>query len=186
MNPRVIVIDGKTYNSVNEMPPDVRQKYEQAMRSMGDVASTPPTNPFAGTSLFADQDRDGVPDVFENLTSQSTTVSSMKIVVDGKEFSRLEDLPPDARARYEAAMGKMDVNRNGIPDFVEGMFTTSTQTTSLPASAAVQDLDRTMPLPTSPTITPDTTSGWMLVLVGLFLFLLCVVVAGAGWYFFLR
>jgi hypothetical protein len=30
MNPKIIVIDGKTYNSVEEMPADVRQKYEQA------------------------------------------------------------------------------------------------------------------------------------------------------------
>ena len=37
MNPKVIVIDGKTYNSVNEMPADVRQQYEQAMRSLGDA-----------------------------------------------------------------------------------------------------------------------------------------------------
>jgi hypothetical protein len=27
MNPKMIVIDGKTYNSIEDMPPDIRQKY---------------------------------------------------------------------------------------------------------------------------------------------------------------
>ena len=35
MNPKIIVIDGKTYHSVEEMPPDIRQKYEQAMQRAG-------------------------------------------------------------------------------------------------------------------------------------------------------
>jgi hypothetical protein len=171
---------------MDEMPPEVRQKYEQAMRSLGDANNNRLPEDFEGGNLFADQDRDGVPDAFENLASQSTSVSRMKIIIDGKEFNRIEDLPPDARARYEEAMGKMDANRNGIPDFVEGMFATSTPTASISSSPAAQDLDRTMPLPTVPTITPDTTNGWMLVLAGLFLFFLCVAGAGAVWYFFLR
>ena len=32
MNPKRIVIDGKVYNSVEEMPDDVRRNYEEAMR----------------------------------------------------------------------------------------------------------------------------------------------------------
>jgi hypothetical protein len=30
MNPKLIVIDGRTYHSIDEMPSDIRQKYEQA------------------------------------------------------------------------------------------------------------------------------------------------------------
>lgn len=186
MNPKVIVIDGKTYNNINEMPPDVRQKYEQAMRTLGDADNNRVPDVFEGANLFADQDRDGIPDAFENLPSQNTAVSSMKIMMDGKEFHRIEDLPPDARARYEEAMGKMDANRNGIPDFVEGMFSASTPTTQVSSGHATPEPDRTIPLPASPTITPDTSSGLMLVLTGLFIFFLCVAGAGAVWYFFLR
>jgi hypothetical protein len=51
MNPKVIVIDGKTYHSVEEMPADVREKYEQAMRSLGDA------------------NNNQIPDVFETITS---------------------------------------------------------------------------------------------------------------------
>ena len=34
MNQKVVVIDGKTYKSVDEMPPDIRAKYEEAMRGL--------------------------------------------------------------------------------------------------------------------------------------------------------
>ena len=186
MNPKMIVIDGKTYTSVDEMPPDVRQKYEQAMRSLGDADHNHIPDVFENVNLLADQDQDGIPDAFENLSAQSTAVSSMKIIIDGKEFNRVEDLPPDARARYEEAMGKMDANQNGIPDFVEGMFLASNPTTTASANTVTETPRRSTSLPTSPTITPDTSNGWMLVLAGLFIFFLCVAGVGAIWYFFLR
>lgn len=188
MNPKMIVIDGKTYNSVEEMPPDVRQKYEQAMRSLGDANRNHVPDAFEGANIFADQDKDGIPDAFENLAVQNTGVSSMKIVIDGKEFNRVEDLPPDARARYEEAMGKMDANRNGIPDFVESMFTSSNQSIGVSSSAIPEKSYRSAkaPLPAPSAITPDTSNGWMLVLAGLFILFLCVAGAGAIWYFFLR
>lgn len=185
MNPKVIVIDGKIYNSVDEMPPDVRQKYEQAMRSLGDADHNRIPDAFENANIFADQDRNGIPDAFENLSEQSTAVSNMKIIMDGKEFDRIEDLPPDARAKYEEAMGKMDANRNGIPDFIEGMFGSPNQATGV-SSVGMETPRRSAPLPTSPTITPDTSNGWMLVLAGLFIFALCAIGAGAVWYFFLR
>ena len=113
-------------------------------------------------------------------------VNSMKIIVDGKEFNGIENLPPEARARYEAAMGKLDANQNGIPDFVEGMIMTTNQTSSSSTSFATETLRSSTPLPASPTIAPDTSNGLMLALAGLFIFLLCVFAAGAVWYFFLR
>lgn len=186
MNPKVIVIDGKTYHSVEEMPPDIRQKYEQAMRSLGDANSNQIPDAFETMNIFADKDKDGVPDVLENLAAGHATVSTMKIIVDGKEFDGLENLPPEARARYEEAMGKLDANRNGIPDFVEGMISSTSQNVISVSSTAKETPRRSNPLPVSPTITPDTSNGLMLVLAGLFIFLLCAVGAGAVWYFFLR
>ena len=44
-----IKVNGKTYKSVDEMPPDVRRQYEQAMQTM-----------------MADRDRNGVPDILEH------------------------------------------------------------------------------------------------------------------------
>jgi hypothetical protein len=172
MNPKVIVIDGKTYHSMEEMPLDIRQNYEQAMRSLGDANNNRIPAAFETMSIFADKDKDGVPDVLENLTASHATVNSMKIIVDGKEFDGLENLPPAVRAKYEEAMGRLDANRNGIPDFAS----------SLPMEAP----RRSESLPVSPASTPDTSNGWMLMLAGLFLFLLCALGAGAVWYFFLR
>jgi hypothetical protein len=190
MNPKIIVIDGKTYHSAEEMPPDVRQKYEAAMRSLGDANSNHIPDAFEGMNFLADKDKNGVPDVVENLVAGQAVVNSMKISVDGEEFNSIENLPPEARARYEEAMGKLDVNRNGIPDFVEGMINTvsQNQAISMPTTTSfgVETPRRSMPVPVSPTITPDTSNGLMLALAGLFLFLLCVAAGGAVWYFFLR
>ena len=110
----------------------------------------------------------------------------MKIIVDGKEFDGLENLPAEARARYEDAMGKLDANRNGIPDFAEGMMSGANQNVMSVSQTAAEAPRRSSPLPVSPAITPDTSNGLMLVLAGLFIFLLCVAAAGAVWYFFLR
>jgi hypothetical protein len=186
MSPKVIVIDGKTYHGVEEMPPGVRQKYEQAIRSLGDANKNQIPDAFETINIFADKDKDGAPDVLENLAAGHHRVNSMKIVIDGKEFDGLENLPPEDRARYEEAMGRLDANRNGIPDFVEGMMDTGKQAAMSASSSQVEARRRSHPLPSSPTITPDTSNGWMLVLSGLFIFLLCAAGAGAVWYFFLR
>ena len=186
MNPKVIVIDGKTYHSVGEMPPDIRQKYEEVMRSLGDANNNQIPDAFETMNIFADKDKDGLPDVLKDLTPGHAVVNSMKIIVDGKEFDGLENLPPEVRARYEEAMGHLDANRNGIPDFAEGMINTTNQNLMSVSGPAMESPGRSTPLPVSPTITPDTTNGWMLMLAGLFIFFLCVAGAGAVWYFFLR
>lgn len=41
------IVNGQSYNSLDEMPPDVRHAYEQAM------------------SLLGDEDKDGIPDILE-------------------------------------------------------------------------------------------------------------------------
>ena len=186
MNPKIIVIDGKTYNSIEEMPPEVRQKYEQAMQALGDANGNRIPDAFENMNIFADQDKNGMPDVVENLVAGQAVVNSMKIVVDGKEFNSLDGLPPEVRANYEAAMSKLDANKNGIPDFVEGMLKTTEQTISSPSNFVMETPPSSAPLPVTSPATPDTSNGLMLALAGLFLFLLCMIAGGAVWYFFLR
>ena len=132
MNAKIIVIDGKTYHSDDEMPSDVRRQYEQEMHPLKDADGNRVLDAFENRNLFADQDRDG------------------------------------------------------IPDFVEGMFSSTNQSSNVRTSSAASTLPRSRPLSAAPTITPDTSNGWMLVLAGLFIVLLCVASAGAVWYFFLR
>lgn len=175
MNQKLIVIDGKTYNSVNEMPEDVRRSYEDAMRNL-------------------DNNRNGTPDLFEGAASfQDTTtnvINATKIVVNGQVFDGLDQLPPEVRAKYEQAMGNMDANKNGIPDFVEGMLGTSNQTnpvaTSFGTAAPPRPASR-KPIPVGSTIEPESSGGWILAVTGIILVGLCLVAAAAGvWYFYLR
>jgi hypothetical protein len=168
MNPKLIVINGKTYNSVDEMPEDVRNQYEQAMNSL------------------KDKNRNQIPDAFENMPSNVVVSGNMKIIVDGKEFNSLAELPPDVRTRYEQAMGKLDANQNGMPDFLEGMVNTPIQTTNVETSFGTETPPRSASLPGSQTITPDTSSGWTLTFIGLLVVLLCIALGVIGWMAFLR
>jgi hypothetical protein len=88
----------------------------------------------------------------------------------------------------------MDKNRNGIPDFVEGMMGAAIQT---PASTTAFgsahpdhsffDTSKDKPKIVQPAIEPESSGGWMIALAGMALLIMCLVAAAAGvWYFFLR
>ncbi|MEW6285548.1 MAG: hypothetical protein AB1509_04935 [Chloroflexota bacterium] len=166
MNSNIIVIDGKTYHSVDEMPAEVRARYEQAAASL----------------------RREAPQASQPAPSASILTSGMKFVVDGKEYNRIEDLPPEARAKYEQAMSMLDKNRNGTPDILEGMLGMSSPPPAQAGTAVSPSPRRASrpPTPASPAIAPDTANGWMLVLLGGFLAVLCLLLAAGIWYFFLR
>jgi hypothetical protein len=144
---------------------------------------------FGEHTLLADKNENGIPDIVENTPGEKIVANSMKILIDGREFNSLDDLPPGARANYEKAMGALDSNRNGTPDFLESMVGTQQNTTSVSTSFGTETprpVSRP-PMPIdSPTITPDTSNGWMLVLVGATLLFLCAAGAAGVWYFFLR
>src|SRR4026209_2894833 len=115
MNPRLIVIDGKTYKSVEEMPEDVRRNYESAMGQLADNDKNGIPDAFQNLVNYTDQDKDGLKGLASNI------ISSTKIIANGNEYNSLDELPPDVRAKYEQAMGALASNRNGVPDFFEGM-----------------------------------------------------------------
>jgi hypothetical protein len=183
MKQSFIVIDGKTYKSVDEMPADIRAKYEEAMRSL-------------------DQNRNNTPDLFENPAPSPSSLPNMmsaaQILVNGQAYNGLDQLPPEIRAQYEQAMGAMDANRNGIPDFVENMLNLPAQMTSNSAMS----VGTSTPQPAQPfgnasasrppqiatsTIEPESSGGWLLALTSIGLIVMCLVAAAAGvWYFFLR
>ena len=188
MNPKIIVIDGKMYNSVNEMPEEVRRKYEQAISMLKDEDRNRIPDAFENNNILGDTNRNSVPDAFENITGAQTFLSGMKVVVDGKEINSVDDLPPDARARYDKAMAGLDANRNGVPDFMEGMIGTPQQTTSVSTSFGTEPARHASrkPMPVSPNIAPDTSNGWMLALLGAVLMFVCAAAAVGIWYFFIR
>lgn len=87
-----ITVNGKEYRGVDDMPPDVRRQYERAM------------------SVLADKDGNGVPDILEAGASfasrtfdddgnalLTTEVTKSDVVVNGRHYARLEDVPADLR-----------------------------------------------------------------------------------------
>lgn len=99
-----IIFNGKEYASVEAMPEGVRRLYEAAMQQL------------------ADKDRDGVPDVLERggIANKFFTIQHTSITVDGKTYGSVEEMPADVRRVYEEAMEKLDANRDGIPDPLQG------------------------------------------------------------------
>lgn len=186
MKSNLIVIDGKTYNSVDEMPPDVRANYEQAMKSLKEKGRNGFPNQFENiNNILKDQDVNGIPDIFEGDTSTQISTRSTRIIVNGKEYNSVDELPPDTRERYEQTMGAMDKNRNGIPDFAEDMLE---KVRPAPSQRTQTTTSAQSPMPTnSPSaITPDTPSGWKLALAGVILLFICAVGAMGIWFILLR
>lgn len=84
-----IRFNGQDYHSVEEMPPPVRQAYEQAMAKAQQTGAV------------------------------KIEKTSTKLVVNGQEYGSTDDLPPALRHLYDQAMGALDANKDGIPDVLE-------------------------------------------------------------------
>ena len=95
-----ITINGQSFGSVEEMPAEVRRQYESAM------------------GLLADKDGNGIPDVLEGkevvaITESGdsmksnivTNVTTTRLVVNGQEYARWEDVPAAIREAIENARG---------------------------------------------------------------------------------
>jgi hypothetical protein len=86
----IISFNGKSYNSLEEMPADQRAAYEQVM------------------SFMKDENNNGIPDLFEGDAIQKMiSMASTRVIVNGQETQSLDSLPPEARAKFEKAMVKL-------------------------------------------------------------------------------
>jgi len=165
-----IVFDGKTYNSVDEMPLDVREAYRQVI------------------GIFADKNQNGLPDIFEgtgDVSTQNINIqgNSTAIIYDGKKYDSVDQLPPEARQKYEQAMGRLDADKDGIPDFVESMIGESSASIKTLRQAQRNDSNLTpsqqafsqspaIPANSSSTIEPENNSlRWLIIGVGLIIVL---------------
>lgn len=155
-----ILFNGITYRSVNDMPPEVRQTYESLME------------------IMADKNQNGVPDLFEGqLGRQVQRTQTTNIVYNGQSYNNLNELPPEARAKYEAFMGKWDQDHNGLPDFAEKLMGgTSSMPANPPASQPLAEpaFPQSVAIPTSPTIEPEHTGLRFGILALALLFMLCL------------
>ena len=87
-----ITINGREYESVEEMPPDVLAIHEQSM------------------SMLADRDGNGIPDIMERGNVKITggedfkmiSAVNRKITVNGKTYKRFEDMPAEIQEKFRA------------------------------------------------------------------------------------
>lgn len=87
-----IVFNGKEYDSVDAMPPDVRKEYEVALETL---------RKSGGEEILSVLQRDmGV-----SGTHFKATVT--EIVVNGKRYDSVDAMPPDVRRTYEQAMARL-------------------------------------------------------------------------------
>ena len=175
-----IIFNGKTYNSLEEMPPGVRQAYEAIMNVLGD------------------KNKNGVPDLLENLPDGAlrqtfnVQVNRPTIIHDGQVYHSVDELPADLRAKYEEKMNALDADHNGIPDILEGRMGNSASASPDPAptpSLAPSEPDfpvsAAIPISATPVIEPEDNSSslrWIILGAGL-LFIVCLGVL-AAWLIF--
>jgi hypothetical protein len=73
-----IVFNGREYDAVDQMPPEIRGQYTQVVSALGD------------------SDGNGIPDVLERGGSSSVPVKE-SIVFNGREYKNRDELPVEVR-----------------------------------------------------------------------------------------
>jgi hypothetical protein len=90
-----INFNGRTYNSLEEMPLNERKAYEQLQK------------------IFVDVNGNGIPDFLEGDVAQKViSAFTNTINYEGKVYNSLDELPADARQKVQAAFAKL--NQMGI------------------------------------------------------------------------
>lgn len=85
-----IIFNGKTYNSLEEMPQNERQAYEQMM------------------NIFVDANGNGIPDFLEgDMVKNVLSAVTSNIHFNGQVYEGMNELPPDVREKIQGAFEKM-------------------------------------------------------------------------------
>jgi hypothetical protein len=94
-----IVINGVNYQSFDEVPPDVRERFQEML------------------SKFADEDLNGIPDIFEDDELNTFVFSSdSQIIINDNEYTSVEQLPLFVRQAFAKVMQLADQDGDGLPD----------------------------------------------------------------------
>jgi len=109
-----IVFNGQEYDSVDAMPPAVRRQYEDVMR------------------LVRGEDGGKVESLVEpgslSKVVKVTTKVRTRIVVNGKEYHSVDEMPAQVRAAYDRALAQA----GGDPSSADGPAALSRQTPTFP------------------------------------------------------
>ncbi len=81
-----IIFNGKSYNSLEEMPENERKAYEQMM------------------DIFADKNGNGIPDFMEgDMVQKVLAANSTSLNISGVTYHNLDELPPELRQSVDKA-----------------------------------------------------------------------------------
>jgi hypothetical protein len=165
-----ISFNGKTYNSLEEMPADIRGTYEQLM------------------AFMKDENHNGTPDMFEGDVVQKMIgmATNARVVVNGQEAQGLEALSPEAREKFDGVMQKL--GQLGVLQGTPGVQETPFQ--SAPKISAREPAFTKSPSliqSGQSAITEDTGPRFGVILLAILgVFILCTVVVAAGYFFLAR
>ncbi len=162
-----IKFNGKTYNSLAEMPATERQAYEQLM------------------DVFQDKNQDGIPDIFQgdvvsNIVKAAATTS---FVVDGKRVGGLNQMTQEQRIKLEKSMAllkKMGI-MSEIPNLDGGIHAPHPE--AMPVWDDDTELRASKPLPRQNSAIQEDRSGSRFLIIAIAL--LSLLACGAGAFFFL-
>lgn len=166
-----IMFNGKTYNSVDEMPTNEREAF-------GHISQ-----------VFVDKNGNGIPDFLEGDAAKNVmTAFSSSISMDGKVYNNINELPPEIRAKVQGAFDKlsqMGIAGAGAPVVVSAMQMSSgpMQMESSPMALSTPPA----PLTNSSAIRDDKGPGTMFWIGIAALAAVCLAVAVAlGTYLYLK
>jgi hypothetical protein len=155
----MIIFNGKSYNSVDEMPANERQAFEQL------------------SGLFVDRNGNGIPDFLEGDMAQNVmTAFTSNVNYNGQTYNDVSDLPPEICNKVQGAFEKL--SQLGIATKVpqkiaQGLASQPGHEPAFRSSEPVVSREY------SSTLQEDTGSPlrWVLIGVGLSLCLFAVAVA---------
>ncbi|GER78112.1 MAG: hypothetical protein JETCAE02_11240 [Anaerolineaceae bacterium] len=154
-----IIFNGKTYNSIEEMPANEREAYEGMFK------------------IFQDANGNGIPDFLEGDIAKNVAAAlTNEVRYNGRVFSNLDELPPEAREKVKAAVVKL--NTLGL---IAG---TPPAQAKPPAFEPAFQPSKPL-LQSEPAIQESGGKNWMLILGFLAAALICAVALALG-AFFLR
>jgi len=161
-----ILFNGKSYASLDEMPANERQAYENLQQ------------------IFVDANGNGIPDFMEGDVARkvmSAFTSTNVADANGRVYTSLEELPPEVREKVERAFSKL--SQLGI--IVPASFPTDSPPPGPASGAAFEPaFGPSKPLiPQEPTIQESGGRTWLFLLLSALI--LCGL-AGLAVYLFLR
>ena len=161
---KIISFNGKTYNSLEEMPVNERQAYEQI------------------ANMLVDKNGNGIPDFLEgDMVKNVITAFTSSVSFNGQTYNGINELPPDVRAKVQGAFEKL--SEFGIVEKNSPMMVQE-------KSAKIGQEPRAISRPfvsheNGPIIQEDPPSSAMLTIISV-IFVLCLVAAIAGIFFLLK